>query len=140
MRNITEESNNKKILKKTIYRNKILLDIVNRPYENKRDALDYVLHEALKLTESQFGYIYLYDELKQEFILNSWSRDVMEKCAIQNPRTTYKLQETGLWGEAVRQRRPIIINDMSVPNLLKKGCPIGHVGAAKIYDRSRDDG
>jgi PAS domain S-box-containing protein len=37
------------------------------------------------------------------------------------------LETTGLWGEAVRQRRPIITNDYAAPNPYKKGYPEGHV-------------
>ena len=37
------------------------------------------------------------------------------------------METTGLWGEAVRQRRPIITNDYAAPNPYKKGYPEGHV-------------
>jgi GAF domain-containing protein len=37
------------------------------------------------------------------------------------------LNKTGIWGEAVRQRKPIIINDFQAENPLKKGYPEGHV-------------
>ena len=33
----------------------------------------------------------------------------------------------GLWGEALRQRKPIITNDYSSPDSMKKGQPEGHV-------------
>jgi GAF domain-containing protein len=33
----------------------------------------------------------------------------------------------GLWGEAMRQRKPIITNDYTAPDPLKKGQPEGHV-------------
>lgn len=33
----------------------------------------------------------------------------------------------GLWGEVVRQRAPIIVNDYHASNQLKKGYPEGHV-------------
>ncbi len=82
---------------------------------------------ALLMTKSRYGYIYFYDEKTQQFTLNSWSKDVMESCKILNPQTIYDLEKTGIWGEAVRQRRPILVNDFLAENPLKKGYPAGHV-------------
>ncbi len=94
---------------------------------NTQDLLDYSLSEALRLTASKFGYIYFYDEDTREFTLNSWSNEVMKECAVVAPQTKYDLEKTGIWGEAVRQRRPILVNDFQGCNPLKKGYPSGHV-------------
>lgn len=89
--------------------------------------LDYALNKVIQLTQSKIGYIYIYNEQRKEFTLNTWSKDAMEECAVSNPQTIYKLEKTGIWGEAVRQRRPIIVNDFQATNPLKKGYPQGHV-------------
>ena len=103
---------------KTLYRHMILADVLNLSFERDQEQLDYVLHEALKLTESEYGYIYLYDEEKQEFMLNSWTRGVMEACEVADKQTKYQLDKTGIWGEVVRQGKPIIINDFNKPHPL----------------------
>ena len=95
--------------------------------EDAQQLLDYALYEALSLTGSKFGYIYHYDNERQIFILNSWSEGVMEECAVIEPKTLYELDKTGIWGEAVRQRKPIIVNDFQAAHPLKKGYPEGHV-------------
>jgi signal transduction histidine kinase/ActR/RegA family two-component response regulator len=51
----------------------------------------------------------------------------MKKCGVQNAQTLYDLDKTGFWGEAVRQRIPIVINDYQANNPQKKGIPEGHV-------------
>jgi light-regulated signal transduction histidine kinase (bacteriophytochrome) len=51
----------------------------------------------------------------------------MKECSVVEPQTTYALDKTGIWGEAVRQRRPILVNDFQGCNPLKKGYPPGHV-------------
>lgn len=89
--------------------------------------LDYVLNEVIKLTKSTIGYIYYYNEETELFTLNSWSKDVLRDCMIVEKQTTYELAKTGIWGEAVRQRKPIIINDFNAHNPHKKGYPEGHV-------------
>lgn len=88
--------------------------------------LDFALDEAIKLTQSKIGYIYYYDEDKEEFTLNSWSDKVMDECSIIEPQTIYEFAKTGIWGEAVRQRKPIMLNDFHAPHPLKKGYPEGH--------------
>jgi PAS domain S-box-containing protein len=107
-----------------------LLRISQYPLTSTQELLDYALEEAITLTSSHFGYIYTYDEATQQLTLNTWSREVMPQCSVVAPQTIYQLEETGLWGEAVRQAGPIVINDFQKPHPLKKGYPPGH---AKLH-------
>jgi len=91
-----------------------------------QDFLDNALNEAIKLTGSKIGYIYFYNEETKEFTLNTWSQEVMKECTITEKKTLYHLEKTGIWGEAVRQRKPIVVNDFQSPHALKKGYPEGH--------------
>lgn len=109
-----------------------LLRISQYPSTSVQELLDYALDEAITLTGSQIGYLYFYDETTQQFTLNSWSKDVMQQCAIVDPHTTYQLEKTGLWGEAVRQAGPIMVNDFQQPHPLKKGFPPGHAKLDKF--------
>ena len=103
-----------------------LISILEFETDNIQDFLDFSLSEAIKLTQSKLGYIYYYNEDRKEFTLNSWSKEVMKECTIVEYETTYQLSETGIWGEAVRQRKEIIVNDYHAANPLKKGYPKGH--------------
>ncbi len=109
-----------------------LVNILQHPSETISDFLDYTLEQAIQLTESKIGYFYHYHENRQEFILNAWSKDVLPACAVAKPQTCYELTKTGIWGEAVRQRKPIVINDYRAAHPLKKGCPEGHVPLLKF--------
>lgn len=104
-----------------------ILNILQYKAETTQDLLDYALTEAIRLTESKIGYLYYYNEENKEFTLNSWSREVMEECSVVKQQTTYQLEKTGLWGEVVRQRKPVMLNDYEAPHPLKKGYPRGHV-------------
>ncbi len=112
-------------------RNQFRLDALIRLSQmNDRDyqeVMDFGLEEALGLTDSKVGYIFYYDESARLFTLSSWSKTVMEQCKIIEKQTVYELEKTGLWGEAVRQRRAIITNDYNAPNENIKGYPEGHV-------------
>lgn len=109
-----------------------LLQITQFPFNTEDEFLDNALHEALTLTESSIGYIYFYSEQKKQFVLSSWSKEVMKDCSIIEKRTCHELDSTGIWGEAVRQRKPIILNDYQADHPLKKGCPEGHVTLRKF--------
>jgi diguanylate cyclase (GGDEF)-like protein len=111
---------------------KRLVDVLQHPSETIQDFLDFALDQSIQLTGSKIGYIYHYHEDRKEFVLNTWSKEVMAECAVANPLTCYELDKTGIWGEAVRQRRPIIVNDFQADHPLKKGYPQGHVQLLKF--------
>lgn len=105
---------------------KSLVGIFQKDFSNSKDLLDFTLEEAKKLTKSKLGYIFFYNEKNERFRLYTWSKEVLDVCRIENPQTIYDLQATGLWGEVVRQRKAIIVNDFQAPNELKKSYPTGH--------------
>jgi len=111
---------------------KAVADILQHECSDMQEFLDYALDKAISITASKIGYIYFYDEEKREFILNTWSKDVMKQCAVANPQTCYALDKTGIWGEAVRQRRPIVLNNFQAQHPLKKGYPEGHVALLRF--------
>ena len=103
-----------------------LVNILQRPFTSPQEFLDLALDEAIRITDSKIGYIYHYDETRKMLILNSWSKGVLQECGIVNPQTCYELEKTGIWGEVVRQRRPIVLNDFQAEHPLKGGCPEKH--------------
>jgi sigma-B regulation protein RsbU (phosphoserine phosphatase) len=92
-----------------------------------KEITDFALEEAVRLTKSKIGYLAFMDEEETVLTMQAWSKTAMEECAITDKPFIYPLETTGLWGEAVRQRRPIITNDYAAPNPYKKGYPAGHV-------------
>jgi two-component system, cell cycle sensor histidine kinase and response regulator CckA len=104
-----------------------LVRILQYPSEQAQEFLDNALNEAVGLTGSKVGYIYFYDDTRKEFTINTWSKEGMKECTVESPPLVYQLGKTGLWGEAVRQRRPILINDFQAPHPLKRGYPRGHI-------------
>lgn len=108
-----------------------IIEIFQYKAESIQSLLEFTLDEAIKLTDSTIGYLYHYDEEKKVFILNNWSKNVMNECKISQPETIYYLHKTGIWGEAVRQRKPLVVNDFQAAHPLKKGTPAGH---AKLYN------
>ncbi|MCX6903775.1 MAG: GAF domain-containing protein, partial [Verrucomicrobia bacterium] len=123
---ITERKRAEEELRRDEARFRSLTKVLQYRGETTQDFLDFALQEAIALTGSKLGYIYFYHEDRKLFVLNTWSKEVMNECTIANPQTCYELDKTGLWGEAVRQRRPILLNDFQAAHPLKKGYPEGH--------------
>jgi len=100
-----------------------LNELSNAPMQ---EILDYILEIGIEITNSKIGYLYLYNEDTQILTNYSWSKHTKQFCGVMHPKLTYQLVESGLCGEAIRQRRPIITNDYR--NCLEKGgTPVGHM-------------
>ncbi len=102
----------------------------------------FAMEEAVRLTNSTVGYLAFASEDEQVLHMYAWSKTAMAQCAIADKPLVYPVETTGLWGEAVRQRRPIITNDYQAPNSLKKGYPDGHVRVSRhmnvpVFDGDR---
>ncbi|MFA6434822.1 MAG: PAS domain S-box protein [Elusimicrobiales bacterium] len=89
-----------------------LRNIYTYPAQSTKDLLDYVMDEAIKLTSSRAGsvYLYYYDDNKMDFVLDSWARDIEKNtCVIIKPPLVAP-QKTGIWGEALITRKLILTN------------------------------
>jgi len=132
VRDITERKAAQRQSELNENRLRLLVEISHYNAETTQDLLDYSLAKAIELTESKIGYIYFYDESSRKFTLNTWSKEVMKECTIKEQLTEYQLELTGFWGEAVRQRKPILDNDFHSLHPLKKGYPDGHAPLSKF--------
>ena len=96
------------------------------------ELLDATLEEIVALSDSLYGHIYYYDEETQQFVRHAWSKAVMNACRVGDRPQTRRLSEVGIWGEAVRQQWPIVVNDLAAPNPLKRGYPEGHAPLSRF--------
>jgi GAF domain-containing protein len=101
---------------------------------------DFALEEAVRLTQSKIGYLAFMNEDETVLTIYSWSKTAMQQCAIINKPIVYQVVNTGLWGEAVRQRKPVITNDYQAANPWKKGYPQGHVHVLRHMNTPIFDG
>ncbi len=91
------------------------------------EITNYAYEAAVRLTQSKLGYLAFMNEDETVLTMQLWSREAMAECKVPGIPKIYPVETTGLWGEAVRQRRPIITNDYAAANPWKKGLPEGHV-------------
>ena len=55
-----------------------------------------------------------------------WSDSAMKVCAVRKINMNFIVDEAGVWGDVIRQRKPLVLNDYSQPIPNKKGIPVGH--------------
>lgn len=102
-----------------------LTELDGTPMPQFRDA---IIQELCALTNSTIAYFYATDLNESYLTLLGYSQGVMDECAIVDPKNVYKVAETGLWGDAIRERAPIITNDYANSERPSKhGIPEGHV-------------
>ena len=80
--------------------------------EGIKELLDYLLEESLRLTASQTGKVYLhyYDAKKKDFFLEVWGKDPEKKGRIITTPPAPAPRKTGIWGEALASRKPVLRN------------------------------
>ena len=92
-----------------------------------QEIADYALAQGISLTKSKHGVLFFSKGDGSELITRSCSPAAMEECALCKRERPHCLPAAAAWGEAARQRRPIIVNDYAAANPLKKGCTEGHL-------------
>ncbi len=119
-----------------------LLQLSRMTQASLQEITDFALEQAVLLTRSRLGYLAFVNREETVLTMHSWSRCAMRECQIAEKPIVYRLETTGLWGEALRQRRPIITNDYVAASPWKQGLPPGHVPLERhmnvpIFDAGR---
>lgn len=127
IRDISERKQNEEMVSLNYYRSQVLIQIGQMTEVSLKEITNYALEKAVELTQSKIGYLAFLNEDETILTMHSWSETAMKECAISDKPIKYIVEETGLWGEAVRQRKAVITNDYVSENPLKKGYPEGHV-------------
>ena len=137
---ITERKQMEEALRRDEARNRALFELAQMSGLTAKDIAERAMERGIELSQSKIGYIAFMNEDGEVLTMQHYSKVAMEQCAIEGRPTVFKMGSTGLWAEAVRQRRPVITNDYDAPNPMKKGLPKGHVPLRKhmsvpIFDR-----
>lgn len=110
-----------------VQRTHALLQLNQMTESTLLEIADFALQKAIELTQSKIGYLALLNEDESTLTMLSWSQEALAECAVKGKSLIYPVATTGLWGEAIRQRQPIVTNDYAAANPWKKGLPDGHV-------------
>ena len=110
-RDITDKLYRENEIKRNTDRLETIASIMLTRFVSLPALLDYALEQAIRLTNSKLGYIFFYDEMTEMFTLSALSKELKSDNPAHANINEYKLNETGLWGEVVRKRKPVMINE-----------------------------
>ena len=123
-------------------RTNLLLELSQMTDRPAAEIANFALESVIQLLGSKIGYIAFASEDESVLTMHYWSNSAMRECAIVDKPIIYRVKDTGLWGEAVRQRKPVITNDYAAPSPYIKGTPLGHVKVVRhmnvpVFDGGR---
>ncbi|MET0123512.1 MAG: response regulator, partial [Candidatus Thiodiazotropha sp. 6PLUC9] len=124
---ITTQREAEETLKLNAERMQALLHLNQMTDASEDELMRFTYEAAIRLTRSKLGYLGLMNENETILNIQFWSQEAMDECRIPDMPLIFPVETSGLWGEAVRQRRPIVTNDYSAPNPWKRGMPEGHI-------------
>jgi len=91
----------------------------------------FAMEQAVKITRSRFGFLGFVSEDETIFTRHATSGTAMKTCRVSGNQARFQVDEAGVWADAIRERRPIIINDYKSYRG-RKGIPKGHVPLKRI--------
>jgi len=122
-------SENGKNLSKQLARFKEIASLRNLELKS---LCDHILKISVEISFSPFGFLGIVEENEENMYIHAWSGDAVEECKMVDKPTYFNISEAGIWAEAVRLRRPLLINEFNNPHAAKKGLPTGHVKLTRL--------
>ena len=121
IRNITDRKRAEKLLsKETEWKNLLLWLYEKAPQLTDKELYDYVLEEAVRLSDSTIGFFHLVADDQKTVTLTTWNSEALKNCT-----ASYQIDQAGKWVDCFRLKRPVIYNDiLNSPD--QKGLPEGH--------------
>ncbi|MBF0552009.1 MAG: PAS domain S-box protein, partial [Deltaproteobacteria bacterium] len=111
---------------------KAIWEIARMVDVSSRRLCDHVLTEALAMTNSSYGFFGFLTEDETIQNVYSWSHEVMSDCRVGDGPIEFSVAQAGLWAEAVRRRKALLVNDYHAELPGKKGIPAGHVNLHRL--------
>ncbi len=113
MRDITERKLTAGQLQQHNENLKILLNISQNTFESTDKLLAYSLKQAIKLTESNGGYIFLYDSNKNQYVIKTYSGRLIDHCINHNMQPAIVLDSVTCCNDVIQTQKPFIHNRFS---------------------------
>ncbi len=125
-RDITENMRNEEALKREAGLNAALLSLQNAAESrDEKSFMQYGVETAERITDSHISFIHFINEDQETIELAAWSQRTLDASHLALPETHYPISRAGIWADAVRQRRPVMLNDYAnAPD--KHGLPERH--------------
>ena len=92
---------------------------------NETELLQYGLEQIEALTGSRIAFVHFVHDDQETIELLTWSQSTLKDYCTATVDRHYPISQAGIWADALRQRRPVLVNDYA--NAVgKHGLPEGH--------------
>jgi len=91
---------------------------------DEQSLLQYGIDEAVRLTQSEIGYLHFVGNDQESIRLATWSSATLATCQADHVEH-YPISDAGVWADSVRFRRPVVHNDYQHLEE-RRGYPAGH--------------
>jgi len=126
-RDISERKKYEEKIQLNEMRLETMLQLNKMNSSSNKEISKFALEQSVKITSSKYGYLSFLNADETVLEMYSWSDDTFKDCKIEDMKFIYEVKSTGLWGDAIRHRRPIITNDYENEKLPGRTYPEGHV-------------
>ncbi len=109
-RDITERKAAEDQLRLSEARLQSLFHISQLEAASTQELLVHALGEVRELTRSELAYMFLRNEADGPLVLVTWSGEALRASPKSWPRGAFDLEALGPWADAVRQRRPLVVD------------------------------
>lgn len=109
-----------------------LWSVSTLPQDDPRRVSDRVLETIVRMTHSEYGFYGFVNEDESVMTIHAWSGEAMKDCSLVDRPTEFPVVTSGVWAEAIRQRRPFILNDYAAGHEASRGLPTGHVPLTRL--------
>ncbi|MCE1241317.1 MAG: PAS domain S-box protein [Azonexaceae bacterium] len=132
IQDITQQTQTEKQFARQVDRSALLLELPHQgEHIDEKGLMQYALERAEHLTDSRIGFMHLIDDDARDIELVAWSRNTLEKYCQASAASHYPLAEAGIWANAVREQRPIVVNDYP-HEPTAHGLPEGHSPLSRL--------
>ena len=131
-RDISERKRTEDVLKIARARLDALWSVSSLSGASPKAISDQILDSIVRMTGSVYGFYAFINEDESVMTIHAWSGEAMRDCSLVDRPREFAIGTAGVWGEAVRRRAPLILNDYAAAHEGKKGLPEGHVPLTRI--------
>ncbi|MCK5848009.1 MAG: PAS domain S-box protein [Caldisericia bacterium] len=104
-----------------------LVKILQYQTDDQDTIIKHALNEAISVSDSKIGYIFLYEHTSNKLVLAALSEGTLQECNIPSQKTVYDIGKTGLWCDLIRFKKSVTNNSFKASSNRKDVLSRRHV-------------
>ena len=132
---IKEDITEKKWALEEIFRSanrfQILYELSTMSEENEDKILEYAIEACVKITQSEYGVLFLVNADETSLQINRWSKKVPADCSVKTGSFFNSIHADGIFAETISSRNALIVNNYK-DSATKTCLPKGHIDLKRL--------